>query len=117
MYKYLSFIVMLGIRIHRLPLVYASISHISGQENNKNTHVNSFFKNGTLAKFTLNCFIEKYSEALPNLRSLCKQKYDNGNAGGAKDIIEDCWPTSNELFTPFENKRKSRNGMVFSQKL
>jgi hypothetical protein len=79
----------------------------------KNTHINSCLKNGTLAKFTLNFFIKKYSEAHPNQRSRCKQKCDNGDAGGAKDIIEDCWPLSNELCNPFENKRKSRRGIVF----
>ena len=79
----------------------------------KYTHINSCLKNGTLAKFKLNFSIKKYSEALPNLRSRCKQKYDNGDAGGAKDIIEDCWPLSNELCNPFENMRKSRRGIVF----
>lgn len=79
----------------------------------KYTHINSCLKNGTLAKFKLNCFINQYSEALPNLRSRCKQKYDNDDAGGAKDIIEGCWSLFNELCNPFENMRKSRRGIVF----
>ena len=79
----------------------------------KYTHINSCLKNGTLAKFKLNCFINQYSETLPNLRSLCKRKYDNGDAVGAKDIIEDCWSLFHELCYPFENMGKSRRGIVF----
>ena len=75
---------MLDIRIHRLPLVYASISHISGQENNNNSHISSRIKNGALAKFKLKSSIKKYSEANPNRRSRCKQKCDNGDAGGPR---------------------------------
>ena len=79
----------------------------------KYTHINSCLKNGTLATFKLNCFINQYSETLPNLRSRCKQNYDNGDVGGAKDIIEYCWSLFNELCNPFENMRKSRRGIVF----
>ena len=79
----------------------------------KYTHINSYLKNGTFAKFKLNCFINQYSEALPNLQSRCEQKYDNDDVGGAKDIIEDCWSLFNELCNPFENMRKSRPGIVF----
>ena len=79
----------------------------------KYTHVDSCLKNSTLAKIKLNCFINQYSETLPNLRSRCKQNYDNGDVGGAKDIIEYCWSLFNELCNPFENMRKSRRGIVF----
>lgn len=79
----------------------------------KYTHINACLKNSTLAKFKLNCFINQDSEALPNLRSRCKQKYDNDDAGGAKDIIEGCWSLFHELCNPFENMRKSRRGIVF----
>ena len=79
----------------------------------KYTHVDSCLKNSTLAKIKLNCFINQYSETLPNLRSRCKRKYDNGDAGGAKDIIEGCWSLFHELCNPFENMGKSRRGIVF----
>ena len=79
----------------------------------KYTHINACLKNSTLAKFKLNCFINQYSETLPNLRSRCKRKYDNGDAGGAKDIIEDAWSLFHELCYPFENMGKSRRGIVF----
>ena len=79
----------------------------------KYTHINFCLKNSTLAKIKLNSLINQYSETLPNLRSRCKQKYDNGDTGGAKDIIEDCWSLLNELCNPFENMRKSRRGIVF----
>ena len=84
-----------------------------GRKKMKYTHINSCLKNGTLAKIKLNCFINQYSETLPNLRSRCKQKYDNGDAGGAKDIIEDAWSLFHELCNPFENMGKSRRGIVF----
>ena len=79
----------------------------------KNTHIDFCEKNSTLATIKLSCFIKRYSETFPNLRSRCKQKYDNGDTGGAKDIIEDCWSLLNELCNPFENMRKSRRGIVF----
>ena len=84
-----------------------------GRKKMKYTHINSCLKNGTLAKIKLNCFINQYSETLPNLRSRCKRKYDNGDAGGAKDIIEDAWSLFHELCYPFENMGKSRRGIVF----
>ena len=79
----------------------------------KYTHVNSCLKNSTLVTFKLNYFINQDSETLLNLRSRCKQKYDNDDAGGAKDIIEGCWSIFHELCNPFENMRKSRRGIVF----
>ena len=79
----------------------------------KYTHINSCLKNGTLAKIKLNCFINQYSETLPNLRSRCKRKYDNGDAGGAKDIIEDCWSLFHELCYPFEKYGKVQTGNSF----
>ena len=66
--------------------------------------------------FKLNYFINQDSETLLNLRSRCKRKYDNDDAGGAKDIIEYCWSLFNELCNPFENMRKSRPGIVFQSK-
>ena len=43
--------------------------------------------------------------------------YDNGDAGGAKDIIEDYWSPFNELCNPFENTKKSRREIVFLSKI